>query len=150
MLRLDYGDIRGELARSGVVNPSIGDVRDVVCSIRRRKLPDPAEAGNAGSFFKNPVVQDGLLASLRERFPGMPSFPFGSDLTKVPAAWLIEQCGWKGFRSGDAGVHPGQPLVLVNYGHADGRQILALAGRIMDSVREKFGISLETEVNVID
>ena len=80
----------------------------------------------------------------------MPSFPFGSDLTKVPAAWLIEQCGWKGFRSGDAGVHPGQPLVLVNYGHADGRQILALAGRIMDSVREKFGISLETEVNVID
>ncbi|MEI6684043.1 MAG: UDP-N-acetylmuramate dehydrogenase [Bacteroidota bacterium] len=149
-LRLDYGDIRGELARNGIGNPTIGDVRDVVCSIRRRKLPDPAEAGNAGSFFKNPVVQDGLLASLRERFPAMPTYLFGSDLVKVPAAWLIEQCGWKGYRSGDAGVHPVQPLVLVNYGNADGRQILALAKLITDSVRQKFGISLETEVNVID
>ncbi len=149
-LRLDYGDIRGELARNGVVNPTIADVRDVVCGIRRRKLPDPADAGNAGSFFKNPVLHNGLLTSLRERFPDIPCYPVAQEMVKVPAAWLIEQCGWKGFRSGDAGVHPEQPLVLVNYGKADGRQILALAGRIMDSVQEKFGIRLETEVNVID
>ena len=148
-LRLDYGDIRGELERNGVVDPAIGDVREAVCNIRRRKLPDPAEIGNAGSFFKNPVISEKLLVSLLEKFPGLPSYPQADENLKIPAAWLIEQCGWKGYRNGDAGVHPNQPLVLVNYGTATGQQILNLANQIMDSVQQKFGIRLETEVNVI-
>ncbi len=173
LLRLDYGDIRGELQRLGVADPTIVDVREAVCNIRRRKLPDPAQIGNAGSFFKNPVISNDLLVSLQDRFPGMPFYPQTSgrvpspeqnpnhnnlnptdssmnfDHAKIPAAWLIEQCGWKGYRDGDAGVHPGQPLVLVNYGTATGGQILELATRITDSVYQKFAIGLETEVNII-
>jgi UDP-N-acetylmuramate dehydrogenase len=149
VLRLDYGDIRGELQRLSVKYPTILDVRESVCNIRRRKLPDPAEVGNAGSFFKNPVIGKELLESLQNSFPGIPFYQQTSEKVKIPAAWLIEQCGWKGYRSGDAGVHPNQPLVLVNYGAAAGEQILDLANQIMDSVSEKFGIRLETEVNVI-
>ena len=137
------------MERNGVVDPAIGDVREAVCNIRRRKLPDPAEIGNAGSFFKNPVISEKLLVSLQEKFPGLPSYPQADENLKIPAAWLIEQCGWKGYRNGDAGVHPNQPLVLVNYGTATGQQILDLANQIMDSVQQKFGIRLETEVNVI-
>ena len=149
-LKLDYGDIRSELQKSEVMDPTIVDVRAAVCNIRRRKLPDPAEVGNAGSFFKNPEVSKELLVSLQDGFPGIPFFAQANDKVKIPAAWLIEQCGWKGFRSGDVGVHPNQPLVLVNYGTATGRQVLDLANQIMDSVNQKFGIRLETEVNVID
>lgn len=152
--RLDYGDIRGELEQMAVTIPVISDVREAICQIRRRKLPDPAIAGNAGSFFKNPVIEKKLLISLQERFPAMPFYQqvpekVSSDLVKIPAAWLIEQCGWKGYRIHDAGVHPGQPLVLVNYGTATGTDILELANQIMDSVVQKFGIQLEPEVNVI-
>jgi len=144
-LRLDYGDIRAELERSGIGDPTIADVREVVCGIRRRKLPDPAVTGNAGSFFKNPVISKENYGSLRVDFPRMPSFPVDKEpgQVKIPAAWLIEQCGWKGYRDGDAGVHPDQPLILVNYGSATGLRVLGLANRIVDSVREKFGISLE-------
>ncbi len=153
--RLDYGDIRAELQRMEVSDPTIRDVRAAVCTIRRRKLPDPAEVGNAGSFFKNPAVSSALLKSLQGKFPGIPFFPqpagnsAPTDQAKIPAAWLIEQCGWKGFRSSDAGVHPNQPLVLVNYGTATGQQVLALANQIQDSVHQKFGIRLEMEVNVV-
>ncbi len=173
VLQLDYGNIRNELERMGVADPSIGAVREAVCNIRRSRLPDPAEIGNAGSFFKNPVINRVLFTSIRERFPDIPFFTHprlnvaaadqspvsrqqvpgnlqdDSEMIKIPAAWLIEQCGWKGFRAGDAGVYPGQPLVLVNYGNANGRQVMDLANQIIDSVRLKFGISLETEVNVI-
>jgi UDP-N-acetylmuramate dehydrogenase len=148
-LKLDYGDIRGELGRMGVTDPSIADVRDAVCNIRRRKLPDPAVIGNAGSFFKNPVTTGEKWEELFRQFPGMPHFPADNGRIKVPAAWLIEQCGWKGFREGDAGVHENQPLVLVNHGNANGQQILDLANRITDSVKGKFGIRLETEVNIV-
>lgn len=172
-LKLDYGEIRAELERSGISEPAVSDVREAICSIRRRKLPDPAIVGNAGSFFKNPVIGNESLVSLQKLYPAIPFFtlqpvkgPVTADLpryginlpadpsiipgsVKVPAAWLIEQCGWKGYRSGDAGVHPNQPLVLVNYGSATGAEVLGLANRIMDSVQQKFGIRLETEVNII-
>ena len=133
----------------GVSQPGIADVREAVCAIRRRKLPDPVVTGNAGSFFKNPVIGHDQFLSLHDRFQEMPYYRQGVAEVKIPAAWLIEQCGWKGFRNGDAGVHPDQPLVLVNYGAADGRQVLSLSSRIMDSVFDKFGIRLETEVNVL-
>jgi len=166
LLRLDYGDIRGELQRMEVSVPTIHDVRNAVCNIRRRKLPDPAVTGNAGSFFKNPVIDGKLWNTLRDRFPEMPHYPQpqgsidnqdpanadegkAESFVKISAAWLIDQCGWKGYRNGDAGVHPNQPLVLVNYGTATGKEILGLSRQIMDSVQQKFGILLETEVNVI-
>jgi UDP-N-acetylmuramate dehydrogenase len=147
-LKLDYGTIRQELAAMGVTEPGISEVREAVCRIRTSKLPDPAVTGNAGSFFKNPVVSDEKAQTLRSEFPQIPEFPDVCGV-KVPAAWLIEQCGWKGYRSGDAGVHPNQPLVLVNYGAATGRQILELSQNIQDSVTQKFGIRLEPEVIVV-
>jgi UDP-N-acetylmuramate dehydrogenase len=147
-LKLDYGTIRQELAAMGVAEPGLREIREAVCRIRTAKLPDPAVTGNAGSFFKNPVVSDEKARSLRSEFPGIPEYP---DIcgVKVPAAWLIEQCGWKGWRSGDAGVHPNQPLVLVNYGKATGMEILELSRRIRDSIHEKFGIALEPEVIIV-
>jgi UDP-N-acetylmuramate dehydrogenase len=154
-LKLDYGDIRAELQAMEVTDPAINDVREAVCRIRRRKLPDPAQIGNAGSFFKNPVISKDLMVKIQQNFPEIPFYsPPTDDSTtvghvKVPAAWLIEQCGWKGYRDGDAGVHANQPLVLVNYGNATGKQVLSLATRVMDSVQEKFGIRLEMEVNVV-
>lgn len=163
VLKLDYGDIRPELQRMGISDPTIPEVREAVCNIRRIKLPDPDVVGNAGSFFKNPLIGNDILLSLHERFPKMPFYQqstvpgqsivhdqlLESGNVKIPAAWLIEQCGWKGYRDGDAGVHPNQPLVLVNYGSATGQQILDLAAQISDSVYQKFGIRLESEVNVI-
>ena len=170
-LKLDYGELLAELRHMDVIDPGIREVRAAVCNIRRRKLPDPAKIGNAGSFFKNPVIKKDHYNSLVEKFPGMPNFPFSpenkvsnehpdvpvssndkekdSALVKIPAAWLIDQCGWKGYREGDAGVHLNQPLVLVNYGNATGQQILNLANKIIDSVQQKFGINLELEVNVV-
>jgi len=154
-LRIDYGGIHDELDRMEISNPGIADVRKAVISIRRRKLPDPAETGNAGSFFKNPVVSGEQFRALRTDHPDMPFYPAPGnippdpDSMKIPAAWLIEQCGWKGYRSGDAGVYPGHSLVLVNYGNATGREIFELATRIMESVAQKFRITLETEVNIV-
>jgi UDP-N-acetylmuramate dehydrogenase len=161
LLKLDYGDILPELRLAGIEDPNIFDVREAVCNIRRRKLPDPAEVGNAGSFFKNPVIATEKLGALQLLYPGIPFYQQAikkheaaiktnpSDDVKIPAAWLIEQCGWKGYRNGDAGVHPDQPLVLVNYGSATGQQVMDLSSQIMNSVFEKFGIRLETEVNII-
>ena len=131
-----------------VDRPTILAVRDAVIRIRRRKLPDPAEIGNAGSFFKNPVISEDRFIELKDKFPAV-VFYIQNKAHKIPAAWMIEQCGWKGKRFGDAGVHIHQPLVLVNYGNATGKEILDLAQRIRDSVFERFGIMLEQEVNVI-
>ncbi len=148
VLNAKYGDIMEELTSLQIDSPDIRSVREAVCRIRSRKLPDPVKIGNSGSFFKNPVVDLDLLPSLKEKFPGIVSFPYGKYV-KLAAAWLIEQCGWKGYRAGDAGVHPNQPLVLVNYGCATGQEILDLANSIKADVQKKFGITLEIEVNIL-
>ncbi|MDD4603040.1 MAG: UDP-N-acetylmuramate dehydrogenase [Bacteroidales bacterium] len=147
--KLDYGNIRNELTLMQVETPTLNDVRTAVSNIRLRKLPDPAKIGNAGSFFKNPMIFVELWESLKMKFPSIPGFKMDSGRIKIPAAWLLEQCGWKGYRIGDAGVYPDQPLVLVNYGNASGIQILDLANKMIESVQEEFGIHLEMEVNVI-
>jgi UDP-N-acetylmuramate dehydrogenase len=146
-LHLDYGDIKKELATMKIDHPGIHDIREAVIAIRSRKLPDPAVMGNAGSFFKNPVISQDQYDRLKISFPGIISFPQEGKI-KVAAAWLIEQCGWKGKRIGDAGVHSTQPLVLVNLGNATGAEILNLGEKIRESVYEKFGITFETEVNI--
>ncbi len=147
-LKLDYAGVRQELADTQVTKPTPKDVSAAVCRLRQRKLPDPAKIGNAGSFFKNPAVSESQAAELQKQFPGLPVFdaPTGR---KISAAWLIESCGWKGFREGDAGVSEKHALVLVNYGSASGAQIWSLAQRIRNSVQEKFGIRLEPEPRII-
>jgi UDP-N-acetylmuramate dehydrogenase len=144
----DYQDVRNELRLMGIPDPTIRSVRDAVIAVRRRKLPDPAVTGNCGSFFKNPVVSLEKFRQLERDHPGIVSYPRGHD-AKLAAAWMIEKCGWKGFREGDAGVHNNQALVLVNHGNAQGSGILALAEKIRRSVSEEFGVELETEVNII-
>lgn len=144
-----YGAILEELGKKNITNPSISDVSNAVIAIRQSKLPDPNELGNSGSFFKNPVVDLQKAASLKETYPNMPQYLAPNGQTKLAAGWLIEQCGLKGFRQGDAGVHAKQALVLVNYGSATGAEIWQLAQYVMDCVQEKFGIALSPEVNVI-
>jgi len=124
------------------------EVFDAVVSIRRSRLPDPSVLPNAGSFFKNPLLPQAEADQLVESFPGLPVFPQGWGMAKLPAAWLIEHCGWKGLRQGDVGVHPDHALVLVNYGEATGEQLLALAARITASVRDTFGLELAIEPRV--
>jgi UDP-N-acetylmuramate dehydrogenase len=148
-LHMDYGDVRQELARMDVASPTAKDVSDAICSIRRRKLPDPAQIGNAGSFFKNPVIDIGSLASFHEKHPQLPHYPAANGHAKLPAAWLIEQTGWKGKTLGRAGVHEQHALVLVNRGEASGAEILALANAIQDSVFDKFGVRLEPEPVIV-
>ncbi len=148
-LVLDYGQVSQELDHKGIVSPSIQDVSQVICQIRRSKLPDPSVTGNAGSFFKNPVVQKAKYLSLQQDYPEIPGYMVGQDLCKIPAAWMIEKCGWKGYRSGDVGVYPRHALVLVNYGSATGSEIRQLSDCIKKSVREKFGISIDPEVNIV-
>jgi UDP-N-acetylmuramate dehydrogenase len=125
------------------------DVCAAVCAIRQRKLPDPAVIGNAGSFFKNTIMAMQSALAIKAQFPALPIYPAGADQAKPPAAWLIDQCGWKGYRSGDAGVHAEHALVLVNHGHATGAELLALARRIADSVHARFGVELEAEPRVL-
>jgi UDP-N-acetylmuramate dehydrogenase len=148
VMRLDYSGLRDELQTMNVVNPGIADVREAVCRIRRRKLPDPVVTGNAGSFFKNPVVSDPRFEILKKQYPELKFYPDPGG-KKIPAAWLIEQCGWKGKRTGDAGVHPEQPLVLINYGKASGKEILDLATLVRQSVYIRFDILLEPEVTIL-
>lgn len=148
-LNVHYGAIQETLNRMNVSQPTISDISSAVIQIRRSKLPDPAQVGNAGSFFKNPSITADQFHALAEVFPNIPSFPSTEGLIKVPAGWLIEQCGWKGKRVDDIGVHPHQALVLVNYGGGDGIKIWNLAMEIRDSVIQKFAIALQPEVNVI-
>jgi UDP-N-acetylmuramate dehydrogenase len=148
-LKLGYGDLQRQLSGSGVQKPSIADVAEAVIAIRRSKLPDPALLGNCGSFFKNPEISQEDWARLQASWPDAPHFPLAQGRIKVPAGWLIEQCGWKGHREGSVGVYERQALVLVNLGGATGAAVAALAAAIQASVQEKFGISLEAEVNLI-
>lgn len=144
-----YGAIGTELAAMGVSILSLSAIRNAVISIRTRKLPDPLVIGNAGSFFKNPAVDAIQYERLHDAFPGIVAYGLPDGSFKLAAGWLIEQCGWKGYRKGDAGVHAHQALVLVNYGQATGTEMLALATAIQSSVKAKFDINLEMEVNVI-
>jgi len=141
-----YGAIREELEQMDQ-EPNVVNIAQAVTNIRRSKLPDPAITGNAGSFFKNPVISIAAFEALEAAHPGIPSF-VAPEGVKVPAGWLIEQCGWKGKRLGDAGVHPAQALVLVNYGGATGSQILELSAAIMEDVQQRFGIRLDREVQI--
>ncbi|ADV27086.1 UDP-N-acetylenolpyruvoylglucosamine reductase [Pseudoxanthomonas suwonensis 11-1] len=148
--RLDYTGLAEELAAMGVASPGPREVAEAVIRIRRRKLPDPAVVGNAGSFFKNPIVPQALAEALRVANPALPVFPGDAATTrKLSAAWLIDACGWKGAREGDAGVSAGHALVLVNHGNATGLQLLQLARRIAASVQERFGVALEPEPRLV-
>ncbi|QED36286.1 UDP-N-acetylmuramate dehydrogenase [Antarcticibacterium arcticum] len=148
-LHTNYGSIQEALDEMGVVNAGIKDVSNAVIKIRSQKLPDPKKLGNSGSFFKNPVITVAALDNLKNKFSGIPSYQVSDTEFKVPAGWLIENVGLKGYREGDAGVHKNQALVLVNYGAATGKEILNLAKKIQAEVYEKFGIELQPEVNII-
>lgn len=144
-LKTGYGDIQQELEKRGIPQPTPLDVSDVVMAIRASKLPDPAVLGNAGSFFKNPVIEQSQANALLLRFPALPHYPAGPGRVKLAAGWLIEQAGLKGYRQGDAGVHARQALVLVNHGLASGSQMWALARHVQETVLQRYGVELEAE-----
>lgn len=148
-LHLEYGPVRQRLQAQGIESPTPSDVSRAICAIRSEKLPDPAQLGNAGSFFKNPLVPVELAERLRAEHADLVSYPAGEGQVKLAAGWLIERAGWKGFREGDAGVHRLQALVLVNYGNASGAQLLELAQRIQADIDARFSVRLEIEPNVI-
>jgi len=148
-LNISYGAIKETLKAMGVEHASIKTVSDAVIHIRRTKLPDPTYVGNAGSFFKNPSIPTSLFNEIKQNNPSIPSYPGADDLIKVPAGWLIEQCGWKGKTLDKIGVHAHQALVIVNYGGGKGEDIWALAMQIRDSVMNKFNITLQPEVNIV-
>jgi UDP-N-acetylmuramate dehydrogenase len=147
-LHLEYGPVRQRLSEQGIEQPTATDVSRAISSIRSEKLPDPAVLGNAGSFFKNPLVSAALAAELKLAHPGMIGYPQADGRVKLAAGWLIEAAGWKGFREADAGVHRLQSLVLVNYGSATGLQLLALARRIQEDIEQRFAVQLEMEPNL--
>jgi UDP-N-acetylmuramate dehydrogenase len=148
-INASYGAISAVLEANGVSSPGIREVSDAVISTRQQKLPDPKEIGNSGSFFKNPVVEAVTLKTLQEEYPDIPSYDISGGQFKIPAAWLIDSCGWKGHRRETIGVHDKQPLVLVNFGDGTGDAVKALALEIQASVKTKFGILLTPEVNII-
>ena len=156
IFHIDYGTVKQELEKMGAKELSIRSISQAIINIRNSKLPDPKQIGNAGSFFKNPIILKSQYDELKKKFREMPSFPAPGGFIKVPAGWLIEQCGpeavgtsWKGFRRGDAGCYIKQALVLVNYGKATGQDIFQLSQEIFVSVKNKFGIELEREVNIV-
>lgn len=144
-----YGAIGTVLNEKGIDKPTIKDVSQAVIEIRQSKLPDPAEIGNAGSFFKNPVIEKAHFEALEALYPEIPHYTLSADEEKIPAAWLIEKCGWKGYRDGEIGVHDKQALVLVNHGAGKGMDIRKLSMEIMRTVNKEFQIELEPEVNMV-
>jgi UDP-N-acetylmuramate dehydrogenase len=149
LIKTEYGAIKSELENLGIRNPTIQDISKAVINIRQSKLPDPKEIGNAGSFFKNPTIPLAQFENLKEQFPNIQGYPNG-EFVKVPAGWLIEQCGWKGKQIGNVASHQLQALVIVNAtGNATGKEIFDFSTMIINSVKEKFGIELEREVNII-
>ena len=148
-INTSYGDIVAELAKNNRTEPTLKDVSNAVINIRRSKLPDPKELGNSGSFFKNPILLKSDFQKIQHQFPEMKYYEISETEVKVPAGWLIEQAGFKGKRFGDAGIHKNQALVLVNYGNATGAEILNVSKNIQETIFKKFGINIETEVNVI-
>ena len=148
-INISYGDIKSELEKNNITIPTLIDVSNAVIAIRQSKLPDPKILGNSGSFFKNPIISKKAFEIVKGKFPDIKFFEISDTEVKVPAGWLIEQVGFKGKRIGDAGVHKNQALVLVNYGNATGQEILDLSKNIQKTVFEKFGIAIETEVNIV-
>ena len=148
-LNTSYGAIQQTLQETGISKPSIKDISDAVIAIRSSKLPDPNILGNAGSFFKNPEIEQEQFERLQRQYSDMPHYPLPSGMVKVPAGWLIEQCGWKGKKIGHTGSHAQQALVIVNYGDASGGEVWQLAQGIQQSVKDKFGIELLPEVNIL-
>ncbi|WP_095048622.1 UDP-N-acetylmuramate dehydrogenase [Pseudomonas sp. Irchel s3h9] len=146
-LHLEYGPVRQRLTEQGIEQPTPTDVSRAICSIRSEKLPDPAVLGNAGSFFKNPLVSAAIVSRIKEQHPDVVAYAQPNGQMKLAAGWLIERAGWKGFREADAGVHKLQALVLVNYGAATGLQLLDLAQRIQKDIAERFNVDLEMEPN---
>jgi len=158
---IEYGAIQSKLAEKKINKPTIKEIAKTVISIREEKLPDPKEIGNSGSFFKNPIISKKKFIELQEKFPSIPNYPVyktelnselltvNPNLVKLAAGWLVDQCGYKGKRIGDAGVHKNQALVLVNYDKATGQEIYSLAQEIQKSVQVKFGVDIEMEVNLI-
>ena len=146
---LDYGNIRAELEKKGIKEPSAQQLRDIIIEIRHAKLPDPKVMGNAGSFFMNPIVSREKYEALAAQYENMPHYPVDEAHEKIPAGWMIDQCGWKGKKMGRAGVHDKQALVLVNCGGAKGEDIVALCRQIQADVKTKFDIDIHPEVNII-
>jgi UDP-N-acetylmuramate dehydrogenase len=149
IFNISYGAIQATLEEMQVKELTIVAVSEAVCRIRRSKLPDPLQIGNAGSFFKNPEIPQVAYERLKQQYPNIPGYVVSEEVVKVPAGWLIEQCGWKGRQLGSYGVHKDQALVLVNYGGAPGEKLRELAWEIIDSVEQKFGIRLHPEVNIL-
>jgi UDP-N-acetylmuramate dehydrogenase len=149
IFNISYGAIQSTLEEMGVQQLSARSISEAVIQIRQSKLPDPLKIGNAGSFFKNPIVEKEHFEALQAAYEDIPSYPVADGWIKVPAAWLIEQTGWKGKTQGNVGVHDKQPLVLVNHGGGDGMQIYKLSQQIQQSVQKKFGVTLNREVNVV-
>lgn len=148
-LKTDYGDIKRHLSEEGNAHPEISDISRIIKKIRQSKLPDPSKIGNAGSFFKNPIIHPLVFEGLRREFPDIVSYPDENGFFKVSAAWLIERAGWKGKRIGNVGMHEKQALVLVNHGGATGGELHQFAMNVQYSVKQKFGILLEPEVNIL-
>lgn len=148
-LNLEYGNIKAYLEQNGIENPTLQQLHDAICDIRDAKLPDVKQIGSAGSFFKNPVIERAQFEALLTEYPTMPHYDEPNGKVKVPAGWLIEQAGWKGWRDEHVGVYEKQALVLVHYGGGKGEDIVYLAKRIQDSMEEKFGIKISPEVNFV-
>jgi UDP-N-acetylmuramate dehydrogenase len=148
-INTSYGDITNELAKNNISIPSLKELSNAVIAIRKSKLPDPKELGNSGSFFKNPILLKSDFAKIHQQFPEMKYYDISETEVKVPAGWLIEQAGFKGKRFGNAGVHKNQALVIVNYGHATGQEVLDISKNIQETILNKFGIQIEAEVNII-
>jgi len=148
-LNLEYGNIKAYMEQNRIENPSLQQLHDAICAIRDAKLPDVKQIGSAGSFFKNPVISAEQFEALQKDYPNIPHYPDAEGMVKVPAGWLIEQAGWKGWRNEHVGVYDKQALVLVHYGGGKGQDIVELARKIQDSVEAKFGIRISPEVNFV-